>query len=374
MTKLKILVTSAAGRTGSEAVRLLLGMGHDVRAFVRTNDARAAALKKMGAEIFVGNQFDFRDLQVALKDVQRAYHCPPFAQNLLHNVMMFCLAAEEAKLEAMVLLSGWNPHETHPSVLSREHWIANNIARWMPRVKLIHVNPGIFAFAYLLTLPITAKLGILPLPYGSGRNAPVSARDIARVVAGILNDPAPHIGKSYRPTGPELLTPDKIASVIGDVVGRKVTYRNVPFQMMAKAAKAQGFPDFDSANLRYYSQELAEDAFAIGGATDHVELVTGNPAESFHETVRRYNENPELIAPGMSHVSTFGALRFMAKMMLTSAPNLDAFERQRGLPVIVNPQLAHENSKWVNDAKSRRLHLINPYDDIHQPQFQVENA
>lgn len=374
MTKLKILVTSAAGRTGSEAVRLLLGMGHDVRAFVRTNDARAAALKKMGAEIFVGNQFDFRDLQAALKDVQRAYHCPPFAQNLLHNVMMFCLAADEAKLEAMVLLSGWNPHETHPSALSREHWIANNVARWMPGVKLIHVNPGIFAFTYLLTLPITAKLGILPLPYGSGRNAPVSARDIARVVAGVLNDPAPHIGKSYRPTGPELLTPDQIASVIGDVVGRKVTYRNIPFKMMAKAAKAQGFPDFDSTNLRYYSQELAEDAFAIGGATDHVELVTGDPAESFNKTVRRYNENPELIAPGMSHVSTFGALRFMAKMMLTSAPNLDAFERQRGLPVIVNPQLAHENSKWVNDAKSRRLHLINPYDDIHQPQFQVENA
>lgn len=159
MTQTRILVTSAAGRTGSETVRLLLEMGYEVRAFVRTNDARAEALKKMGAEIFVGNQCDFRDLQAALKDVQRAYHCPPFAQNLLHNVMMFCLAAEEARLEAMVLLSGWNPHETHPSVLSREHWIANNVARWMPSVKLIHVNPGIFAFAYLMTLPITAKLG-----------------------------------------------------------------------------------------------------------------------------------------------------------------------------------------------------------------------
>lgn len=356
---MKILVTSAAGRTGSETVRQLLAKGYKVRAFVRVNDKRAKALHELGAEIFIGNLFDFRDLQVALEGVQRAYHCPPFAQNLLHNVMLFCLAAEEAKLETMVLLSGWNPHESHPSALSREHWVANNIARWMPTVDLIHVNPGIFAFAYLLTLPITAKLGLLPLPYGTGRNAPVSAKDIARVVVGILDSPAPHIGKSYRPTGPKLLSPDEIAKVIGDVVGRKVTYRDVPFKMMAKAAKAQGFPEFDSANLRYYAKELAADAFAIGGATDHVEQVTGEGAESFEQTVRRHYENPQLIAPGVSMVSMFGALRFMAKIMLTPAPNLDAFEHQRAMPKIQNSKLAHENSNWVESAENRHLYLLN---------------
>lgn len=356
---MRILVTSASGRTGSETVRQLLEKGYKVRAFVRTDDARAKALGALGAEIFVGNLFDFRDLQAALVDVQRAYHCPPFAQNLLQNVMLFCLAAEEAKLETMVLLSGWNPHESHPSNLSREHWIANNIARWMPTVNLVHVNPGIFAFAYLLTLPITAKLGLLPLPYGTGRNAPVSAKDIARLVVGILDDPTPHIGKSYRPTGPKLLTPDDIASVIGNVVGRKVTYRDVPFKMMAKAAKAQGFPEFDSANLRYYAQELAADTFAIGGATDHIEQVTGEGAESFEQTVRRHYDNPQLIAPNVSLVSMFGALRFMMKIMLTPAPNLDVFEHQRGTPKLNNPKLAHENPDWVKNAKQRRLHLLN---------------
>ncbi len=360
MIKARTLVTSAAGRTGSEAVRLLLEKGYSVRAFVHRDDGRAAALRDLGAEIFVGDLFDFRDLQAALKDVQRAYHCPPFAQNLLHNTMLFCLAAEEAGLEVLALLSGWNPHETHPSVLTREHWIANNIARWMPTVDVIHVNPGMFAFPYLLTLPVTAKLGLLPLPYGRGKNAPVAARDIARVVAGVLDDPARHVSKSYRPTGPELLDPDQIAATIGKVVGRKVRYRNVPFKMMAKAAKAQGFPDFDTANLRYYAEELAAGAFAIGGATTHVEEVTGAPAESFEETVRRYHANPELIAPGMAHLSTIGALRFMAKMMLTPAPDLDAFEAQRGLPKLAHPQLAHENPAWVRNAEKRQLHLLKP--------------
>ncbi len=38
--------------------------------------------------------------------VQRAYHCPPVALNLLHHTMRFALAAEEAKLEVVALMSG----------------------------------------------------------------------------------------------------------------------------------------------------------------------------------------------------------------------------------------------------------------------------
>lgn len=64
-----------------------------------------------------------------------------------------------------------------------------------------------------------------------------------------------------------------------------------------------------------------------------------------------------LIAPGMTHVSTLGALRFMAKMMLTRAPDLNAYEAQRGLPKLAHPQLAHENPAWVRDAETRQLHL-----------------
>ncbi len=55
-TKPTILVTSAAGRTGAAAVLELLRMGFPVRAFVRRNDVRSEALRKAGAEIFVGDR------------------------------------------------------------------------------------------------------------------------------------------------------------------------------------------------------------------------------------------------------------------------------------------------------------------------------
>ncbi len=68
MLKPKILVTSATGKTGSAAVRQLLEKEYPVRAFVHRQDHRAEALKKAGAEVFVGDMLDLRDLRQALTD------------------------------------------------------------------------------------------------------------------------------------------------------------------------------------------------------------------------------------------------------------------------------------------------------------------
>lgn len=353
-----ILVTSAAGRTGRDTVRLLRAEGFPVRAFVRRRDARAEALERLGAEIFVGNLFDFGDLTAAMKGVRRAYHCPPFAPHLLHNTMLVCLAAQEARLEALVLLSGWNPSPSHPSALSREHWIANNVARWMPDVGVVHLNPGIFAFTYLLTLPVTRKLGMLPLPFGQGANAPVSALDIARCAAAILANPAPYFGTSWRPTGPELLTGKDVANILGEVLGRPVRYQPVSMKMFAKAARAQGFPDFDTCHLRHYAAEIAEGAFAISAPTDHVERLTGAPPETFRQTATRYASDVSLIAPNMRDVSVLGALGFMLRMMFTPAPDYAEQSRAEGAARLSKPLLAQENPEWQSFAQAERLMLL----------------
>ena len=166
MSKATILVTSAAGHTGTPVVKELLQRGFSVRAFVRRQDVRSESLKRAGAEVFVGDLFDYRDLHRALENVQRAYHCPPFAPNVLHGTMLFALAAEQAKLEAVALMTAWNPHASHPSIFTRELWITQNIARWMPTVGVVHINPGFFAFPYFFGLPSMVHLGRLMLPLG----------------------------------------------------------------------------------------------------------------------------------------------------------------------------------------------------------------
>ncbi len=236
--KPKILVTSAAGHVGMAACIELLRTGHSVRAFVRSRDARAAALEKAGAELFIGDLRDYRDLELALKGVQRAFHNPPFSPNTIYDSTIFAVAAEEAKLEMVTLMGAWNLTPSHPSIHQRGHWIAHNIYRWMPSVDVVHLAPGLFAFPYFLGLPAVVHFGQLMAPFGNGKNAPPSNEDIASVAAHTLVNPAPHIGRSYRPTGPELLSPDDVAAVFAKILDRNVRYKDVPFQNFHKAAIA----------------------------------------------------------------------------------------------------------------------------------------
>ncbi|MGH1352592.1 MAG: NmrA family NAD(P)-binding protein [Methyloligellaceae bacterium] len=355
--KAKILITGAAGRTGAAAVYQLLEMGYPVRAFVRKDDHRAAQLRSAGAEIFIGSLHDFSDLQKAMTGIQRAYHCPPFAPSMLQGAMLFALAAEEAKLEVVALLSGWNPHPLHPSITTRDHWIANNIFRWMPSVDVIHINPGLFAFVYLLGLPAIKHFGMLMMPAGTGKNAPPSNEDIARTAVGALVNPAPHIGKCYRPTGPKLLSPQDIAGTLGHILGRKVKYQDAPMKMFLKAVTAQGFPKFEIAQVRYFMEELKNGVFATGAPTDHVEMLSGRKPEDFETIARRYIANPSLVHPDLQTGTMFQAIKFLIKMMMTRVPDLDAWERDQNHPALKNPQLAHESSIWKQAAENYRLHL-----------------
>ena len=317
-------------------------------------------MRKAGAEIFVGNLFDLSDLQSALVDVRRAYHCPPFVPNLLHGTTLFALAAEEAKLEVVALMRGWNPHPAHPALLTREHWIANNIYRWMPTVDIIYVNPSIVAFMYLLGLPAIVHLGMLVGPWGDGLNAPPSSEDIGSLAAGVLAEPSPHIGKCYRPTGPKLISPHDVAGVLTEVVGRKVKYQDVSPKMFLKAATAQGiFSTFEMAHARFYVEEIRGGTFAVGAPTDHVQQICGRPQESFETIARRYIAQPDLIVPGLRVGTKLGALAFMVKMMLTRAPDLDRWERERGHPVLEKPVLAHDSSEWREAAEKQQL-LLQP--------------
>src|SRR5262249_16999667 len=66
------------------------------------------------------------------------------------------------------------------------------------------------------------------LPYGRGRHAPISGEDLARVIVGVLLNPAPHRGKSYIPTGPRSLSMSEMAAVFARVLRRPVVYVEIP--------------------------------------------------------------------------------------------------------------------------------------------------
>lgn len=112
----------------------------------------------------------------------------------------------------------------------------------MPSVDVVHLAPGLFAFPYFLGLPAVAHFGQLMAPFGDGKNAPPSNEDIANVAAHTLMAPEQHIGKSYRPTGPKLLSPQDVAGVFAKILDRDVKYKDVPSRPSTKPPFHLGFP------------------------------------------------------------------------------------------------------------------------------------
>ena len=67
MNEAEILVSGATGRTGGIAIDELLKMDKRVRAYVRTDDDRAAALRQRGVDIAVGDFTDINDIRAAME-------------------------------------------------------------------------------------------------------------------------------------------------------------------------------------------------------------------------------------------------------------------------------------------------------------------
>jgi NAD(P)H dehydrogenase (quinone) len=349
MTKPRIIVTGATGKTGSVVVTELLKAGYPVRAMVRREDGRSARLRAEGAEIAVADLSDVERVADALKDVQRAYYCPPFDPYMIQGAVAFAVAAKEARLEHIVGLSQWLASPSHPSLMTRQSWLVDRLFSMTPGVTHTIVNPGFFADAYLGTIGLAAHLGVFPWIFGNGRNAPPSNEDIARVAAAALMDPARHAGKTYRPTGPELLGAEDMAKAIGRAVGRSVITVPTPTWLFLKTARMGGYPIDLIGDIRYYIDDHKRGAFELGAPTTDVLDVTGRPAEDFETIARRYAALPR-------NRRTLGnRLRQLAEFIvvpLSPGFNLDRYDRELRRPFPSEPQFAPESKVW------RREHAI----------------
>lgn len=346
----KILVTSASGKTGLATAMQLLEKKFPVRAFVRRLDHRSKALEDAGAEIFVGNQYSLSDMRTAMDGVKRAYQCAPGAPNFMHFNAIFAAATYEAGLEHVVTLSQWLSSADHPSQITREVYISGILIGMIPNMTMTTINVGWFADNYLMALESAVHLGMFTMPLGDGdvkKNAPPSNEDIASVVVGALIDPATHAGKTYRPTGPELMSPNDIATVMGKVLGRKVKYQDISPKLMLKAMKAMPPPGFSEtmySMLKNYFYEYRRGTFAINAPTQDVQMVGGRVPESFESIARRYvAEHPEITASFAGKLKAIGG--FM-KILATRAPDVDAVEAKKDFVILKAPTFSQDDPDW----------------------------
>ncbi len=346
MTQPRIIVTGATGKTGSLVVGELLRAGFPVRALVHREDRRSESLRAQGAQVVVAEMSDVERVSDALKNVQRAYYCPPFDPYMLQGAVTFAVAARAARLEHIVGLTQWLASPAHPSLMTRQSWLVDQLFSMTPGVAHTIVSPGIFADAYLMMTGFAAHLGAFPWIFGNSRDAPPSNEDIARVAATALMDPGRHAGKRYRPTGPELLSAGDIARIIGRAVGRSVRVLPTPAWMFMKTARGGGLPIDLLSGIRYYIEDHRHGAFELGAPTSDVLEVTGRPAEDFETIARRYAALPR-------NRRTLGnRLRTLVQFAVTPlipAFNLSRYDRELRRPLPAEPRFAVESKVWRNE-------------------------
>src|SRR5258708_5777846 len=232
MFDLRFLITGATGASGGGAGVQLLEQGRQVRAFVHRADERSENLRKLGAEVVVGDLLEFDAVRDALKGMDRAYFVYPIRPGLVQATAQFAQSAKEAGVEAIVNMSQVSARGDATSHAARDHWLAEQIFDWSG-LNVTHIRPTYFA-EWLLYLAPMIRQGVMYAPFTTGRHAPIAGEDQGRVIVGILENPEPHRGKVYPLYGPVELTHDEIAQIVGPALGREIKYQSMSIEKCPK--------------------------------------------------------------------------------------------------------------------------------------------
>ncbi len=205
-----ILVTGAAGAIGAigrNLTAMLLAKGHKVRALVRREDERAGGLRRLGAEVVQGELTDLASMHRAIEGCARIYFGMSVSPAYLEATVNTAAVARHHGVEAFVNMSQMTVTqmsitETTDSPQHKLHWLAEQALSWSG-LPIVTVRPTVFleGFFLLLAAASVRDADELALPMGASKTSPVSSVDVARAVAAILDDPAPHIGHIYNLTG-----------------------------------------------------------------------------------------------------------------------------------------------------------------------------
>src|SRR6516225_1604919 len=246
-----ILVTGAAGAVGAigrNLAAMLLAKGHKVRALVRREDDRADALRRFGAEVVRGDLTDLASMHRAIEGCTRIYFGMSVSAAYLEATVNTAAVARHHGVEAFVNMSQMTVSqmsitETTDSPQHKLHWLAEQALSWSG-LPVITMRPTVFleGFFRQLAAPGVRASDELALPMGGGKTSPISAVDVARAIAAILDDPAPHIGQIYDLTGPESADLDHYARVFSEALGRPIRYRDVPLPAWSEGLRRAGFP------------------------------------------------------------------------------------------------------------------------------------
>lgn len=287
-----ILVTGAAGRVGAigrTVTELLLKHGKAVRAMVRTEDERAQALRDMGAEVVVGDLLDLDSMHRAIAGCETMYFGMSISDAYLAATVNTAAVAKHHCVKALInmsqmTVSQMSVTETTASPQHKLQWLSEQALNWSG-LPVVHVRPTVFLEGFFLTLTPEAvrQSNQIRLPFGDGKTSPVGAEDVARVVATVLENPQPHVGKIYHLTGPQSENMHFYAREYSKALGRTITYQDIPVGPWRDALLERRWPVHVVNHLAAMAD--LHRAGRFDRLSDDVLMLTGRPPLSVQEFV-----------------------------------------------------------------------------------------
>jgi NAD(P)H dehydrogenase (quinone) len=276
-----VLVTGATGDTGRAAVRESLALGVSVRAMVHKHDTRSDALKKLGAEIVLGDLLEINTVRTAMEGVDAAYFVWPVQPGLIHATVNFIQAAKESGVKAAINLSQRSANRDSTSDSCRDSFIAEQVFNWSG-LSVIHLRPTYFLewLLYPWQLPFLQK-GVLRMPAGKGRHSPIAADDQGRAIAALLKSPDGHFGTIIPISGPVEMDHEQMAVELSEALGRKIVFENPPVDEYCASLEKMGVPAYiiqhlSGAMVDYQNGHMS-------GSDNNVEKLTGRRSMTVRE-------------------------------------------------------------------------------------------
>jgi len=268
-----MILISTAGKVGAEAARLLADRGVPVRVLVR-DPAKVTALARAGVDVVRGDLGDPSTVDAAVEGVSAVVLVSPAvpAQELA-VVDSAVRAGVDHVVKITSKASADSPIARRRGQTEIENGlIASGIGHTLLRNNAYMQN-------FLVLAPSIAGTDGFGSPTGDGRVGMVDTRDVAAVAAEIATDPAPHKGKTYWLTGPESLSYADAATILTEVLGRRITFHPLTFEEQERALIAAGLPEAVAA---MNAQALS--LFAQGDSdwtTDDVHAILGRSPRTF---------------------------------------------------------------------------------------------
>jgi uncharacterized protein YbjT (DUF2867 family) len=240
-----ILITGAAGLSGSAIVNEFSSSKVPVRALVRDRRKANLIAKLPGVEIVEGDMSRPETLRPALEGIDQAMMISSSAPTMAATQVTFIDACRAAGVRRIVKLSGKESGVGFDATMFpftrmheeiEDHLESSGLA-WA------HLRPAQFMQVYLRASATIAQRGMLLLPHADITLSPVDITDVAKIAFAVLTrDNGENLSLDI--TGPQALSMAAIAGIIGDSIGRPIRYQPITADEHRRAMAAAGLPSF----------------------------------------------------------------------------------------------------------------------------------